>query len=284
MEAKVASSPRLRTRDIVWFELTLMVRDQWVMGFALVFAALLIGVAWFGISVSQRTGLMGFSRTTVSLLNLVIYLVPLMGVLSGVHSLTQRDRAGELIFSQPLSRPRLIFAKFIGQCLAMALGMLFAYSLTGAVIAMRQGGADAGGYILFAALSLLMAAASVGLGMVCAVVTRRSMAGYALGVLVWFFLVALYDLAVLGFGSVLTERAANQLFMYSIFLNPIDLVRVASLMALGGEEIFGVAGAKLAEALGGYSTAIATLTGALVVWALVPGGASSLILCRRDLI
>ena len=79
-----------------------------------------------------------------------------------------------------------------------------------------------------------------------------------------------YDLVVIGGTFLLRERAANTMIFGSLFGNPVDMVRVASLMTLNGKDVFGAGGAALLRFLGGESLSIVILLASLSLWILAP--------------
>jgi Cu-processing system permease protein len=92
-----------------------------------------------------------------------------------------------------------------------------------------------------------------------------------------------YDLAVIGLAFVLRERTANLLIFVSLFGNPVDLARVASLLTLSDPSIFGAAGAALLKFLGGAARSYAALALGLSVWLVVPLALAARVLRRLDL-
>ena len=66
------------------------------------------------------------------------------------------------------------------------------------------------------------------------------------------------------------ERTANSLIFGSLFGNPVDMVRIASLMTLNGKDIFGAGGAALLRFLGGETLSLVVLIIALSLWVVAP--------------
>ena len=85
-------------------ELLLAVRSRWTQIFAMVFAALSLGVAFSGYVLTGGYGAQDFARTAASLVQLVLLLVPLASLLMGALALAPERSATELLFSQPVPR------------------------------------------------------------------------------------------------------------------------------------------------------------------------------------
>jgi hypothetical protein len=90
-------------------------------------------------------------------------------------------------------------------------------------------------------------------------------------------------LLVIGETFLLKERTANTFIFASLFGNPVDMVRVASLMVLDGKEIFGAAGAALLRFLRGETASLLLLLAGLLVWVVAPTLLSERVLRRQDI-
>ena len=105
-------------RSALWLcarqELLLSVRSRWTQTFAVVFAVLALAVASSGYVLSGGSGLQDFARTSASLVQLVLLLVPLTSLLFGVMALTPEPGAAELLFSQPVARRTILAGKLLG--------------------------------------------------------------------------------------------------------------------------------------------------------------------------
>jgi Cu-processing system permease protein len=112
---------------------------------------------------------------------------------------------------------------------------------------------------------------------------RRQTKAFGVALLVWFFFVIFYDLLVLGGSLLFKERTANYFIFASLFGNPVDMVRVAGLLSLKGEEIFGAAGAALLKFLGGEFRGFVALLLSLLLWTLAPLLVSLRLLRKQDI-
>ena len=78
--------------------------SRWLFGFTALLAALVLGLSFFGMAQSREVGFQGFARVTLSLMNLVLFIVPLTGLMLGVTSVTGGPGALPLLLAQPVSR------------------------------------------------------------------------------------------------------------------------------------------------------------------------------------
>jgi len=85
-------------------ELVLAVRSRWTQVFAVVFAGLALSVAASGYILSGGHGMQDFARTSVSLVQLVLLLVPLTSLLIGVQAFAPERGAAAHRLPQHVAR------------------------------------------------------------------------------------------------------------------------------------------------------------------------------------
>jgi hypothetical protein len=76
---------------------------------------------------------------------------------------------------------------------------------------------------------------------------------------------------------------ANAFLFTSLLGNPVGMVRVASLIALDGKEVFGAAGAALLRFLGGGRSSVIVLSAGLLLWVVLPFLAARSLLKHQDI-
>jgi Cu-processing system permease protein len=264
-------------------EFVIAMRARWVLVFSGVFSVLALGITYFGTATAGVAGVQGFERTTASLLSLVLYLVPLLGLMLGTLALS-RDRAGnELLFSQPVSREHVLYGRVSGIFAATAVAMLAGFGVAGIIVLSEVGAEGLSRYAGMVVLSLALAAVFLSLGALAGVVSATRTRAFGLALCVWFFFVLFYDLLIIGFTFILRERPANTMILLSLFGNPVDLVRVSTLLTLSDPSIFGAAGAALLKFLGGASLSQLALGFAIAAWFFVPLWFAGRLLRRLDL-
>ncbi len=263
-------------------EFRIHMRNRWILIFAAVFAILTLATAYFGMVTSAIVGFQSFTRTSASLLNLVLYIVPLASLVLAALSFTGERGGMELLFAQPVTRFEILAGKELGLFGSILIASFFGFGASGLVIGFQSGNEGAARYLAFVAFTLLLALAFISLGtFISTLVDSR---GKALGLVLgaWFFFVLLYDLLVIGAAFVFHQHTANLIIFLSLFGNPVDLARVSSLMALGSPTILGAAGSALLKFLHGFAASIGLMTAALALWVAVPMAISTWALHRRD--
>jgi Cu-processing system permease protein len=264
-------------------ELAISIRNKWTVIFAAVFGVLITAISYFGSMTTGAAGFQGFNRTSASLLSLVLYLVPLVSLMMATQSFAGGAVENEILFSQPISRSEILIGKVLGLFASMSAATLAGFGLGGLVIATQADMDDIWGYPVFVGLSLVLSLVFLSLAALVSMIGRRQTKAFGLALLIWFFFVIFYDLLVLGGSLLLREKTANYFIFGSLFGNPVDMVRVAGLISLQGEEIFGPAGAALVKFLGGEAFGSAALVLSLLVWIAVPLLISLRLLRRQDI-
>lgn len=264
-------------------ELTITVRNRWTIIVAAVFGVLMVVIAWAGIAAEGYGGMADFTRTSASLLNLVLYVVPLMALVMGTLSFAGDRGTAELLFSQPVSRTDVMLGKLIGLFLSLSGAMAAGFLLAGIVMYISAGGAGLDGFVAFAGLTFLLAMIFLNIAALAAILSGRRPRSFAIAIVLWFVFVIFYDVVVLGVASLLRGTAGSTTLFLSLFGNPVDLVRVASLILLDNVTIFGAAGAALIRFLGGSGWSVLVMLLALALWIVGPLLLAHAVLRKQDI-
>lgn len=269
--------------DIARQELVINIRNKWTIIFAVVFGALVVSISYFGIMTEGFSGMQSFTRASASLLNLVLYIVPLVALTMGTLSFTGDKGSTELLFSQPLSRGEVLLGKLLGVFFSIALSMLIGFTLAGAIVVAAIGAEGFSRYVSFVVLSLALSLVFLSIAVLASTISNRKSKAFGIALFLWFFFVLFYDLLALGGMLFLKGQAANMFLFISLFGNPVDMVRVATLILLDNVTIFGAAGAAMLRFLGGQTASLLLLIAGLLAWTTVPLLISNRMMKRQDI-
>ena len=266
-------------------ELLLAARSRWTQIFAGAFAVLALGVSGSGYILSGGHGFQDFARTSASLVQLVVLVVPLASLLMGVLALAPERGTAELLFSQPISRRAILAGKLLGLLAALAAAEIVGFGLAGLVVFSTTGEEGGGGYALLVLSSFLLTACFLAIAALIAAgaVGRKRIRALALALVVWFVAVILLDLVALGVASLLPSTAASRLLIVSIIANPAGAVRTGALLGIEGTAAFGSASLALLRFTGGPARAGALLVLSVLAWIVLPAAAAARRLSRVDL-
>jgi len=260
-------------------ELVLAVRSRWTQIFAVVFAVLTLAVAASGYVLSGGSGVQDFARTAAALVQIVLLLVPLTALLIGVQAFASERGAAELLFSQPVPRGTILVGKLLGLFQALAAAQAIGFGVAGVVIFTRAGELGFGRFALLVAGSLALTAIFLSLAALVSVgsVGRRRTRALALGLVVWFVAVVLFDVAALGLASLLRSGATSRVLTTAVLLNPVDAVRTGVMLGVEGTAAFGAASLAFLRFTRGAAGAAVLLSLSVLVWMIVP----ALLVCGR---
>ncbi len=264
-------------------EWTIHRRNRWTVVIALTFAVLVVAIATAGTLAEGFGGVQSFRRTSTSLLNLVVTFIPLLALVVGTLSFTGDRGSAELLFSQPISRRTVVLGKGLGVAVSLWASMLIGFVAAGAVILAASGVEGLLPYLSLVILSLVLAAVFVAVSMWVSIVSHRRVRAFGLSLGLWFFFVLFYDLLVIGSVAFMGGPTATTVLFVSLFGNPVDMVRVATLLSIENAAIFGPAGAALVRFLGGTWLSGVLLGAGLLAWIAIPVAWSTRLLRRQDL-
>ncbi len=258
-------------------------RNRWFLLYALAFAGLSLALAWMALSGAGSYGLASYGRTSASLINLILLVVPLMGLTLGALSLAGEREKGTLLYllAQPINQAELLLGKFMGLALALIAALSLGFGLTGILIGLNGGGGGLRTYLVLLLLASLLAIASLSIGYLISALVQRGATAVGLALFLWLLMVFFGDLGLLGTALVM-RLDVNQLFTLSL-ANPLQLFRIAAILDLRQNlEVLGPAGVYAARTYG--TTLLPLLLGLLALWIIVPFSAATFVFKRKGVL
>ncbi len=255
-------------------------RNRWFIVVSALFALLSVSLSLLGLAGLGSLGISGFGRTAASLLNLVLLIVPLMGLLLGAMSIAGEREQGTLItlLAQPVTAGEVFIGKYLGSAFALISTVLLGFGASAIVIARYAGAQEIGDYLRLVAFTMLLGLSYLSLGFLASVFVRRQATAVGAALFIWFTFIFLSDLGLMGTAIVL-RLSPNELF-WAVLINPAQSFKLAVIGALQKSlESFGAAGLYASDVFGPWLAFL--LGGILCVWILVPLGAALLFFGRR---
>ncbi|MBI4373047.1 MAG: ABC transporter permease subunit [Candidatus Omnitrophica bacterium] len=246
-------------------------RNRWFVIIATLFTVLALALSLLGLSGLGTIGVAGFGRTTASLLNLVLLIVPLMSLLLGAMSIAGEREQGTLmtLLAQPVTSSEVLLGKYLGAAFVMTATILLGFGLSGLVISWYGGLEQLGGYLVLVGFTILLGLANLSVGFMISVFAKKSAAASGFALFFWFVFLFLSDLGLMGMSIAL--KLPPRILLWLASLNPPQSFKLAVVGALHGSlDLFGAAGRYAADAFGNWF--IGFLTGTLLFWILIPLG------------
>ena len=257
------------------------IESRWLFLFSILFALVVLALSFFGLAQSQEVGFQGFARVTLSLLNLSLFLVPLAALLLGVTSLSGGAESLSLLLAQPVARGEVLAGKFLGLGTALTVAQAVGFGGGGLVVAWNAGAAQAPAFLVLTLLSIALGWLSVSAALLIAAIWPDRLKAMSAALTLWLLMVVAYDLVILGATALLHGAPLRAVLLPALLVNPVDLVRVLTTLAVGSGALLGPTSAVLVGFFGTVGGAAVGLA-VLLVETAAPLWAASRIMHARD--
>lgn len=244
--------------------------NRWLYLYAAVVGLLGVVIAETGIHGGGALSLQVFGRTTATLVNLCLFLAPLVAMTLGTATISaERDQGTlEQLLAQPLTRSELLLGKYLGLWVALFLATIVGFAPAGIIIGLNASLKQALHFLIYPMLSQILISVMLSIGLLISVRARNRAQAHAVGIAIWFICVLAYDILLLGSLSIISLPADALTFL--LFLNPVDSSRVLSIITLEPDlYVLGPAGAYLVDSFSSTG-AMVLLLGSLMIWTILP--------------
>ncbi|MBB6637052.1 ABC transporter permease [Cohnella thailandensis] len=227
----------LHLRTIALREIKLGFRNPWAYSFMVLFALFSLAL----LLIQSRASLDGYTSTTGTMINLILYLLPLMTMLLGSFSLTSEKEEGgwRLLSSFSLRSSNYLWGKYAGLAVVLLLIVAFGFGLSGVIGALFNQAFEPsafGQFLLFSAVIILM---FLGIAVLIGAVCHNRWQALTYGVGVWFFFILGWPTILMSFLGFLPYLWIKPALVSLIFINPAELNRLFLIVKMGGGSILG---------------------------------------------
>ena len=254
--------------------------NRWFLLFGLAFAGLSLAISWQATAGVGSYGLAGFGRTTAGLVNLILLIVPPIGLTLGALAIAPERERGSLsiMLSQPVTWLEVVVGKYLGLSVALLMALGAGLGLSGLVIAWRGGSAEIDAFLRLVAMTLLMGTVSLSLGLLVSALVRKGATAIGAVLFLWFLLTLGSDLALMG-SAVMLNLGAEGLLVGAL-INPLQVFKIGALLSFRDNlEVLGPAGAYASETYG--NALMPMVAGILAAWTIIPLIITRLITAKR---
>ena len=208
------------------------------------------------------------SKAVITLMNVIIVLVPLIGTIFGVMYFYNSKEFTELLLAQPLKRSSIFLGQYLGVAGSLTLSLVLGLGIPFTVYGLFKSDAIWDFSLLLvtgAFLTLIFTALAFNI----ALANENRIKGFGFAVLTWLFLAVIYDGLFLLSLVVFEDYPLDSFSLVATMFNPIDLSRTLILLKLDISALLGYTGAVFKQFFGTNSGLIISLL-MLSVWTLVP--------------
>ncbi len=208
------------------------------------------------------------SKAVITLMNIIVVLVPLIGTIFGIMYYYNSREFTELLLALPVRRSSIFLGQYFGVAGSLSLSLLLGLGIPFAAYGLFRSGAvwDFGLLLVTGAfLTLIFTALSFNI----ALANENRIKGFGYAVLLWLLLAVIYDGLFLLSLILLEEYPLDNFSLAATLLNPVDLSRTLILLKLDISALMGYTGAVFKEFFGTHMGLLVSL-GALVLWTCLP--------------
>lgn len=234
-----------------------LLRSRWMITYTLFYLLSSIALLYF----SNTPG-----NAVVSLMNIVLFITPLVSLLLGIIYFYQNRDFAELLLAQPIKRTDYFLGNYLGLSLSLVASIVVGMGIPAIILGTLE---------LVIQLSTLLIAGVMltfifsALALLLTLYNENRIKGFGYAIVLWLFFAVIYDglflIALMWFSDYPLEQFA----LIATLLNPLDLVRVMILLKLDLSALLGFTGASIRHFLGSGWGFLVSLSSALI-WMVFP--------------
>ena len=231
-----------------------ILKNKIVLTYTLILAAL----SWSSFALEDNS-----AKGLLTILNVILFTVPLVSVLFSTIYLYNSSEFIELLLSQPVKRRKIWASLFLG----LSSSMVFAF-MVGAGIPLLINAPNSLGLMMII-IGCLITVIFVALAFLSSILTRDKAKGIGIAIMIWLFFALLFDGIVLFLLFQLSDYPIENFMVGLTALSPIDLARIQILMHLDVSAMMGYTGAIFKDFFG-TSVGLVVSFVLLSLWAIIP--------------
>lgn len=244
-----------------------ILRNKIVLGYTAILAVL----SWSSFALEDNS-----AKGILTILNVILFTVPLVSVLFSTIYIYNSSEFIELLLGQPIRRAKIWISLFLSLCLSMVVAFF-----VGAGIPLLLNSSDAVGLMMIVT-GCLVSVIFVSLAFLSSIMTRDKAKGIGIAIMTWLYFALLFDGIVLFLLFQFSDYPIEQAMVGITALSPIDLARILILLQLDVSAMMGYTGAIFKDFFG-TSVGLAISFALLVLWAAIPFLLSLRKFKRKDL-
>ena len=237
----------------------------------ILYTILLFIISWSVLGLDNN-----YTKATLSLLNVVLLVVPLVSIIFSTIYVYNSSQFIELLLSQPVPRGKVWFNLFLGLSTALILAFLIGCGIPILLYSSIQTG------ISLLITGVFLSIIFTSLAMLTAIMSRDRAKGIGVSIFIWMFFAIIYDGILLVLMFQFADYPIEGIMATVAAVNPIGLSRIFVLLQLDVAAMLGQAGAIFRQVFGSGGGMIISIV-ILAIWTLVPFLWSLIMFNKKDL-
>lgn len=231
-----------------------ILKSKIILAYTLILAVL----SWSSFALEDNS-----SKGILTILNVILFTVPLVSILFATIYLYNSSEFIELLLSQPIKRKKIWLSLFFGLSISMVLAFF-----VGAGIPLLINSPDSVGLMMII-IGCLISVVFVALAFLSAILTRDKAKGIGIAIMTWLFFALLFDGIVLFLLFQFSDYPIENAMVGVTAFSPIDLARIQILLHLDVSAMMGYTGAIFKDFFG-TSIGLVVSFVLLCLWVIIP--------------
>lgn len=215
------------------------------------------------------------SKVSLSLLNIMLMIVPLISAIFATTHFFNNLEFTELMLAQPVKRRDVFLSQILAVMFVLSLAIVIGFG-----VPMILWGADSSVLILLG-IGIGLSVVFAGLAFLASVLTRDKAKAIGISLSFWIYFSLVYDGFVLYLIYSLADYPLEKPTLALVFLNPVDLGRIIMLMQLDISALMGYTGAFFQDFFGS-AKGILLSSAVMFVWMILPVSAAMRVFKKKD--
>ncbi len=208
------------------------------------------------------------SKAVITLMNVIIILVPLIGTIFGVMYYYNSREFTELLLAQPVKRSSIFLGQYFGVATSLTMSLIIGLGMPFVFYGIFNSSAI-WDFSLLLITGAFLTFIFTALAFVIALSNENRIKGFGYAILLWLFMAVIYDGLFLMSLLYFEDYPLDKFSLVATMLNPVDLSRVLILLKLDISALLGYTGAVFQKFFGTSFGLILSFV-MLVFWVVVP--------------
>ncbi|HLW33702.1 MAG TPA: hypothetical protein VKX40_15680 [Aequorivita sp.] len=208
------------------------------------------------------------SKAVITLMNVIIILVPLIGTIFGIMYHYDSREFTELLLAQPIKRSSIFLGQYFGVATSLSMSLIIGLGLPFVFYGLFNSSAI-WDFSLLLITGTFLTFIFTALAFMIGLSNENKIKGFGYAILLWLFMAVIYDGIFLMSILYFSDYPLDNFSLIAIVTNPIDLSRVLILLKLDISALLGYTGAVFQRFFGTSFGLILSFI-MLILWVVVP--------------
>jgi len=207
------------------------------------------------------------SKAVITLMNVIIILVPLIGTIFGVMYYYNSKEFTELLLAQPIKRSYIFLGQYLGVAFSLSMSLILGLGLPFIFYGIFKSAAI-WDFALLLVTGAFLTFIFTALAFNIALSNENKIKGFGYAILLWLFMAVIYDGIFLMFLVIFDDYPLDKFSLIASMFNPIDLSRILILLKLDISALLGYTGAVFQKFFGTSQGLIISVF-VLLLWVII---------------